>query len=419
MNQSNSERGAALVVSLMLLLALGFVGAALIAMSSSDVKVAGYDRRGVQAQFAAEAGVQELLHRLAARPGGTVTANGLTFDPAIRDTAATRDPNWETRVYAPDGTTPSTTDPSLIYTPTVQDMNDGLDYLTTDLSVRYKWRDVNSDGIRDANEIVLYDASAVPPENLTHGFPVLVIEADGNRGTANRRIRAEATRFPFTPNVLAAISSDNGVDLTGNVKICGHDHDPNTPVGTTLESPTPCSPTYDEATGHLPAVTTTGDPVDTGGSSSLLGFPAVTDTSSTNPFYTLAESFGVSQDIIDDMLARADYTSANDGNPLNGVVYVNGDATGGETFNGTTGSGLIYVDGDLDIAGGFEWTGLIYAEGDIKITGTPWILGAVIARGSTSYAFGGGNPGILYSSEAIRLAMESAFNYVILSWKEM
>jgi hypothetical protein len=159
--------------------------------------------------------------------------------------------------------------------------------------------------------------------------------------------------------------------------------------------------------------------VDTGGSSSLLGFPAVTDTSSTNPFYTLAESFGVSQDIIDDMLARADYTSANDGNPLNGVVYVNGDATGGETFNGTTGSGLIYVDGDLDIAGGFEWTGLIYAEGDIKITGTPWILGAVIARGSTSYAFGGGNPGILYSSEAIRLAMESAFNYVILSWKEM
>jgi len=323
------------------------------------------------------------------------------------------------RIYAPDGTTPTSPDPSLSFTPTVKDAGEGLDYLTTDLSVRYKWRDVNSNTLREAGEIVLYDAAAIPAENLTRGFPVVVIEAEGTRGTANRRIRAEATRFPFTPNVLAAISSDNGVDLTGNVKICGHDHLATTPVGTTLESATPCSPNYDQSIGHLPAVTTTGDPVSTSGSSSLQGFPSVTDTSSTNPFYTLAESFGVSQDIIDDMLSRADHVSSNEANPLDGVTYINGDATGGETFNGTIGSGLLYVDGDLDISGNFRWKGIIYAEGDIHITGTPWILGAVIARGSTNYAFSGGNPGILYSSEAIRLAMESAFNYVILSWKEM
>lgn len=419
MRENKSERGAALIVSLMLLLAMGFVGAALISMSSADLKVAGYDQRGTQAQFAAEAGIQEVLHRLAARPGETVSVNGETFDPAIEDTNSPIDPNWEVRVYSPSGTTPTSGDPSLSYTPTVKDASEGLDYLATDLSVKYKWLDVNGDDVRDDGEIVLYNAGDVPPENLTTGTPVVIIQSEGTRGKAARRIQVEATRFPFTPNVLAAISSDNGVGVTGNVKICGQNHDGNTPPGTHLESAPACSPNYDKASGHLPAVTTTGDPVNTGGSSSLLGFPAATDTSSTNPFYTLAETFGVTQDVIDDMLANADYTSAGAANPQEGITYIDGDATGGNKFNGGTGSGLLYVDGDLDISGNFQWSGLIYCEGDIKITGTPWILGGIVAKGSTDWAFSGGNAGILYSDEAIRFAMASAFSFVILSWKEL
>jgi len=403
----------------MLLLAMGFMGAALISMSGADLKVAGYDQRGTQAQFSAEAGIQEIMHRVALRPGDNVTINGITFDPAIRDTSAVPDPNWEVRVYSPSGPTPTSADPSLTYTPSVKDLNEGISYLGTELSVSYKWRDSNSNGVRDVGEVVLYDASQVPPENLTSGSPVLIIQSEGTQGSAERRIQTEATRFPFSPNVLAAISSDNGVNVTGNVKLCGHNHDANTPVGTTLESATPCSPTYDMPSGHLPAVTTTGDPVDAGGSSSLLGFPTVTDTSSTNPFYSLAESFGVTQDVIDEMLANADHTSANEANPLVGVTYINGNATGSEKFNGTVGSGLLYVNGDLDISAGFVWHGLIYAEGDITITGTPWIIGGVIAKGSTSYSFSGGNPGILYSADAIRLSLESAFAYVTLSWKEL
>jgi hypothetical protein len=229
----------------------------------------------------------------------------------------------------------------------------------------------------------------------------------------------EATRFPFVPNVLGAISSDNGVSATGNVKICGQNHQGTTPTGRTLESGIPCSPNHDAASGHLPAVTTTGDPVAVSGASSLLGFPAATDTSSANPFYTLAETFGVTQDVVDNMLANADYNSAGAANPQDGITYVNGNATGANKFNGDVGSGLLYVNGNLDISGNFVWRGLIYVEGDLTITGTPWIIGGVVAKGSTNWAFSGGNPGILYSDEAIRLAMETAFSFVILSWKEM
>src|SRR6185436_17439769 len=129
------------------------------------------------------------------------------------------------------------------------------------------------------------------------GSTIEVVEVEGYRGQARRRLRVEATRYPFTPNVIAALSSDRGVDVRGNVSICGHDHLATTPVNTDLSSG-PCSPTYDQATGHHPAITTTGDPIDRRGSSDLNGDPAATDTSSTNPFYSLPQVLGVTDDIV-------------------------------------------------------------------------------------------------------------------------
>lgn len=415
MRHGTDERGSAMVVALMMLLALAFVGASLVLTAGSDLKVAGQGRQATQAQFAAEAGVQEALHRLSLQAGTQVTANGVTFDAAIRDASVPLDPRWERRIYVPGGTTPSSGDPSVGYTPTVQAVASALDYArnTGDLTIRHKWVDRDNDGVREAGEIVLYDAQRVPPENFVAGSPVEVVEVEGWRGDARRRLRVEATRFPFSPNVIAAVSSDRGVDVRGNVSICGHNHRAATPVNTDLTSG-PCSPNWDEADGHLPAITTTGDPVDRRGSSDLLGSPIAMDTTSTNPFYSLAEALGVTQDVVDQILANADHTDTDD-DPLDGVTYVQGDAR----CNNTTGEGLLYVTGDLDVSGNFEWKGLIYVEGDLKITGTPWVLGGVMVRGRSDYAFSGGSPAILYSRDMLRLALESAFSYVVLSWKEL
>jgi len=409
-------RGSALVVALMMLLALGFVGAALVLTTGADLKIAGDGRRATQAQFAAEAGVQEALHRLAMAAGTSVTANDVTFDPALRDQSVPPNPDWEARIYLPQGTTLVSADPSIVYAPTVQQAAQALDYAQTGgyLTIRHKWVDADHDGDRDAGEVVLYDASRLPPENFASGGPVEVIEVSGFRGQARRRLRVEAVRFPFTPNVLAAISSDRGVDVRGNVSICGFNHRAATPVNSTLGSAPPCSPNYNEADGHLVAVTTTGDIVDRRGSSDLSGYPAAIDTSSSNPFYSLAQALGVTQDIVDEILAHADHTSA-DTSPLDGITCIDGDAR----INNTTGSGLLYVKGDLDVSGNFTWKGLIYVEGNFSITGTPWVLGAVMVRGRSDYAFSGGSPAILYSRDMIRLALESAFKYVVLSWKEL
>ena len=414
MSRHDTQRGSALLVAMLMLMALAFVGAALVMTTSSDLKIAGEERRGTQAQFVAEAGVQEVLHRLSIAPGTTVTVNGQTFDPVIRDASVPFDPNWEARVYVPSGTTPPSVG-SVQYYATVQSTSDLLNYASgTDfVRVRHKWSDRDGDGARDANEVVRYDPAKFPPENFDSGSPIEVIDVEGHRAQARRRLRVEATRFPFSPNVIAALSSDRGVDVRGAVSICGHDHRADTPVNTDLTSG-PCSPNWDQATGHLPAITTTGDLIDRRGSSDLSGEPTVTDTSSTNPFYSLAQCLGVTQDVIDQILANPDHTSDSD-NPLEGITYIQGNAR----LNNVTGEGLLYVDGDLDVAGTFVYKGLIYVEGDLKITGTPWILGGVMVRGRSDYAFSGGSPAILYSSEMIRLALESAFDYVVLSWKEM
>jgi len=410
----DTQRGSALLVAMLMLMALAFVGAALVMTTSSELKIAGEERRGTQAQFVAEAGIQEVMHRLSLAPGTSVTVNGQTFDPAIRDASVPFDPNWEARVYVPGGTTPVGVG-SVQYFATVQSTTDLLNYAsgTEFVRIRHKWRDRNGDGIRDANEVVRYDPGKFPPENFDSGSPVEIVDVEGHRAQARRRLRVETTRFPFSPNVIAALSSDRSVDVRGAVSICGHDHRAVTPVGTDLTAG-PCSPTWDQASGHLPAITTTGDLIDRRGSSDLSGEPTVTDTSSTNPFYSLAQSLGVTQDVIDQVLANPDHTSDSD-DPLEGITYIQGNAG----LNNATGEGLLYVTGDLSVSGNFEYKGLIYVEGNFTITGTPWILGAVMVRGRSDYAFSGGSPAILYSSEMIRLAIESAFDYVVLSWKEM
>lgn len=414
MRSNDSKQGSALLVAMLMLMALAFVGGALVMTTSSDLKSAGEERRGMQAEFVAEAGIQEAMHRLALAPGTTVTVNGQTFDPAIRDASVPYDPNWEARIYVPSGTAMASGG-SVHYMPTVQSTSDLLNYASNSefVRIRHKWRDRNGDSLHDADEIVRYDPAKFPPENFDSGSPIEVIDVEGQRAQARRRLRIETTRYPFSPNVLGALSSDRGVDVRGAVSICGHDHRADTPVGTDLTNG-PCSPAWDQPTGHRPAITTTGDDIDRRGASDLNGSPVVTDTSSTNPFYSLAQCLGVTQDVIDQVLANPDHTSDTD-NPLDGITYIQGNAR----LQDVGGTGLLYVTGNLDISGNFVYKGLIYVEGNIRIIGTPWILGGVMVRGSTTYAFSGGSPAILYSSEMIRLALETSFKYVVLSWKEM
>lgn len=411
------ESGAALVIALMMLLGLAAMGMAAVMISSSDYVVAGTQRQRTQALHAAEAGLHEAMHRLGQAPGSMATVAGQQVDISISDPSDPPDPNWNARIFLRQPPAAQVVNGSAVVTGTIQDPNEYLEYADPQdpaeaLLIRHRLRDFNGDGIP---EVSYYDPARIPQENPVSGFPIERITVRGRQGQALRIIQADVVRFPLNPNVNAALMADGAIDLRGNVSVCGHNHRINTTPGTQLPV---CSPAWDEVSGNLIGAMTTGQPVLTKGSTDLLGSPSPTDTSPLNQFQSLAQCLGVADQELNDILANADRNDLNGAQPWDGITVINGDckSTGG------IGSGLLYVRGDLELAGNFEWTGLVYVEGQFKNTGDTWILGGVMARGGgyvTAVDFGSGTPTILYSRAALVQTLMSAMDYIVLSWKEL
>lgn len=425
---SLNENGAALVFAILIIVALFVLGSGMAVLTRTDIDISRNQRQDVQALYVAEAGVEEALYRLSLPWPTAMNVNGSSINAAIADTSRPIDPNWKVRVFlATPGTEPAPGGTEF-HTVTIQPQSDWLGYssdsdLDMALTIEHKWKDLDGDDLREDGEIVLYDASKFPPENYATGSPIEVITLAGTRGNAERNILVEATRYPLNVNARAALFCDRGVNVRGNVEICGHDHSFLTPIDTTIPACLAheyCSGrTNCIMTGCVPGIMTTGDDVDRRGSTDTQGSPTPIDTSSANQFMTLAETLGLTQAETDEILANADYHSSHDADPLEGITYFIGDATGAETFNNVTGAGLLYVTGNLDCTGNLTWKGLVYIEGDFKITGTPWVLGAVVVRGVSDYGFSGGDPAVLFSSEAIEYYIRQHLKYIKIGWKEL
>ncbi len=411
------EGGSILVITLLILFAVGVIGSVLATISSVDLKISGNQRVTTQAFSVAEAGLNEAIHRIVIPPT-QATIGPWTGDISIGD-AKPYDPNWETRIYLTDPGAAPVGGGSLVTTGTIQDPNQP--YLIYSqpagvqgvLSVQHKWEDRNADTVRDPDEIVLYDPKQVPPENFTSGFPVEVITSTGQWGNATRRVQTELTKKTILARSLGAMYIDKAIDVGGTPDFCGHNHDITIPVGTI---PPACT-AWHLPTGGLVGVVTTGDAVDVSGTPVIQGDPAPTDTASTNPFYTLAETLGISDPELAQLLAGADFTAIpGTGDPWDGITYIVGDAT---INSNLVGSGLIYVTGDLSGSGGFSYSGIVFVEGDLNLTGGPWLIGSLIVRGTGDYLSSAGGATILYSEEAITSALASSFPAVILSWREL
>jgi hypothetical protein len=411
-----NENGSVLVVTLLIVFAVGVMGAMLAMLSAMDLKISGNQRVTTQALDVAEAGLSEAIHRMSLANPTDATIGGWTGNVAIGDNKP-YDPNWETRIYlttmgsAPGG------GGSIVNTGTIQDPSRAfLAYSArsgTDdvLTIRHKIVDRNGDGVKDPNEVVRYDPEQIPPENFTAGFPVEIVTITGAVGQADRDIQAEVTKRTLMARTLGALYIDKAIRITGNPGICGHDHSINTPVGT---KPFGCF-AWHEATGHLPGIATTGDEVDIqGGAADVTGDPTPSDTSSTNPFFDLHELLGIPLADLNQMLANADNTSIV--NPLDGITYIKGDAN---INSNVTGTGLIYCEKDIMINGTFSFKGLVYAEGGVKIVGDCWVLGSVVVRGESDFNSNAGNAGVLYSSEAISQYIGLYMPMIVLSWREL
>ncbi|HEX5132350.1 MAG TPA: pilus assembly PilX N-terminal domain-containing protein [Candidatus Krumholzibacteria bacterium] len=411
---ARDERGNVLVIALLLVFATFIIGGILAMMSGTDLKIAGNQELGTEAQFAAEAGIAEAVHRLSLPYPTNVVVGGSTINASIADKSP-YDPNYKALITMSSPGANPTISGSTMTAGTLQDLSgDPIQYTepsgTNDvITVEHKWVDLDNDGTREDGEIVLYDPAQVPPENFTKGNPVDVITVTGRAGTSRQVVQVEVTRLRLLAKTLGALYTDKAVDITGNSAFCGWNHDIATPVGT---KPNACF-AYHLGDGHLSGVTTTGDVVNQKGASDVEGSPTATNTDVANPWYTLPEVLGLTAGDVNEILANADFTSPT--TPMDGVAYFQGNAT---INSNVVGHGLLYCTGDLTVNGGFKYWGLIYVEGDCKITGTPWIEGTVLVKGSSDFNFNAGNAAVLYSEDAISQYVGLLMPMVTIAWRD-
>ncbi len=392
------ERGIALVMALLVLLVISLLSVTLLMTVHVEGKVSALSTRQMQALSLAEAGVAEAVSLI--RSGDIPTNTNPRQVAQIFNTAAGSVP-----VLGTDSVALHTRQPA----------GQWLSYTTagkadSTLTVQYK---------TDAAKSIIYkyDPSKNPAVQKDTGFPIFVVTSTGRKGTAQRQVIAEFIQKPIDVNAKAALAADVGIDFSGNAEVCGFNHDINTPAGT---RGLPNCDDYHLASGHLTASWSSGT-ITSGGSANQNGSPVANNPGQTG-FYTGP------WDVLS--MGQAEFfswvgapTRIEPNNPQ-GIYYLdnNGssqDASGIFNFNGGTGEGFLYVDGDLAINGNFIFRGLVYIEGDLKINGTFWLLGSIIAKGRSRIKCANGTGTILFSEEAIAQTISKyGGQFVTLSWRE-
>jgi hypothetical protein len=229
--------------------------------------------------------------------------------------------------------------------------------------------------------IYKYDSSKNPAVQTVSGSPIYVVTSTGTAGTGLRTVRAEIYAKPVT-----AYQNVPGTQADG---ACAPYHVTNFDDKTGIWS----TSTIDAGGG---ASTVTGDPDD------LMENMTTGPGTGPNGFYAGPwEVLGMTQAEFFSWLGSP--ITSTPTSPADGNYYIDD-----ISHIPNSGSGFLYIDGDVSFNGGFQWTGVIYVKGDVKkVNGHTWILGAMIVEGEVDMKVNG-TADILYSADAISQALSSS-----------
>jgi PilX N-terminal len=398
------ERGIAMVMALMVLVAMSLLAILLMVSLQVETKISGHSARYAEALNVAEAGVGEALARI---------RNG--------DIPNTMNPRTVGQIFlASPGSIPGV-GADTIPMGTGQPAGQWLDYSTATkgpdvLTVHYK-----TDSLRTL--IYRYDQNLSPPINYTTGFPIWVVTARGKKGDDVRRIETEVVQRPYNVVVNAAMAAKVPIDFGGNAQVCGYNHRMDTPSFTNgVHAGGPCVAWEIGAGNDLPGSWSEGA-VTSSGSASQGGSPMANSGGNGAGFYAGPwDALGLTPS---EFFAWVGAPVAIPPVTPNGIYYLDNNAThqdqsGVFAYPGGNGEGLLYVDGDLSINGNFTFRGLIYVEGDLKVNGNTWILGALVVRGRNIIKIANGSCVVLYSRDAVQQNVSKyGQQFLTLGWREI
>jgi Tfp pilus assembly protein PilX len=385
-NIFRNEKGMVLVVGLLIIMVLTLLITTAVMTTTTDLKITGNYKTSEMAFYAAEAGIEEARARL--RYNYLPDDGGLTSRIKEANDTERQSPSWSKTISATG--THRSIQSALSYEVTIEHQKN------TSGAVLY-WRDFNNDGLNERSTAFINEFKTPNIYKVT---------STGYASGAQKTITVEMTRLPpitapaalyveAVTTIQGTSTNVIGVDQCGGASLPG--------VVTTLAETTVKKNGNPNVCGVTQACTL-ADPWDVVGLGTNMDIEALVADwkTSANSKYTYAA------DRTDTGMAWGTPTlGATLQDPstcsASNIVYYNMNGNTIKLSGGSSGCGILLVDGDLDINGGFNWNGMVIVAGSITYTGggDKNVTGAVLAGGSLDADLVGGNANIVYCSSAI------------------
>ncbi len=386
------EKGMVLVLGMLLLLVVTLIGINALNTSTYDIRISGNERASVQAFYIAEAGINEFMGRFRASATNQISDNDPS-NPAWRLLLAINSGKGATQIGYVSG------DPNSI--PSLQ--ND-LDF---GVEIKHK--------IDEANQVVKYG-----------GVPVYILKSQGFTADGGHKvIEVELIKSPdYDPP--AALYSESSVRIRGtSTYVNGNDAcgTTNKPGITTATMTTP--PIIESGTpsidGSPPKVAQTSLPPPTNLSlkemlAYLRGDASFKYRYSENQTLNgYSDSWG--KPTSSSSTAPITYTG-----PMN-IVYFDMNRDKTLILTGDShGAGILLVEGNIEINGGFTWYGVILATGAVRFTGGGQknVTGGIMSgEDATNQIDVDENTSIIYCSAVSNRLEEIVPPLKITRWREI
>jgi Tfp pilus assembly protein PilX len=388
------EKGAVLIAGLLMVLVLTILSMAGLMSTASELKIAANDRSSKKVFYVAEAGLEDARSRL---------QTGASISPIYDNQFS--NPSWTAFIGTDEKSAEKGYQSGNASHTRYDQLNSSIQYVVT-ISHKLdgsgnilKWGDSNDDGL--------------PEENTTVGANIFVVTSEGYDSTgASKPLRIETTQVPSITAPAALYTKEHTTIQGTSTYILGMDH---------------CG------THHVPGVLTMADESENG-NPHITGFPsAVIEHSSKNidiPVQinrfkkSITHSYNVNSATLTGMdwgspgpgATQQDASSCSNRN----IVYFNTNNTYVKLAGGSQGCGILMVEGDLSVQGGFEWYGVVLVTGSITFTGGGGknVTGAILSGGTVSADLVGGDASIVYCSSAINNQTNN-LPLITLRWLEL
>jgi Tfp pilus assembly protein PilX len=388
------ERGAVLIMGLLIILVMTILGMAAMMSTAVELKIARNDRSAKQVFYLTEAGLEDVRSRLqmgaSASPINDSVPSNASWTAFVGSVPKCTEKGYDSSNS--DHSRYNQLDTSLNYVVKLMHKLDGS-------GIPLKWGDSNFDGR--------------PDENTTVGESIYVITSEGyDNSGASKSLKSEVARVAPITTPAALYTKAHTTIQGSSTYVLGLDH---------------CG------SSHVPGVVTMDD-IRLNGTPTINGSPSdMVEHSTTNvDVEYLVNQFknranyqydvnsatmtGMTWGIPTPGATQQDASSCSSRN----VVHFNTNGTYVKLSGGTQGCGILVVEGDLDVNGGFQWYGVVLVTGSIIFSGGGGknVTGSMMAGGMVSADLVSGDANIIFCSYAVNFQTQY-LPLVTLRWVEL